>query len=129
MKDVIEAKIEDTPQNTKISDVIKLEQVVNDYQQMRNVVLVNVGQSTKLASQIMSELEVETDEKLVSAYTNLIDTTNKSLKILTDSYKTISDILLNISKLESTSPETNETTTDVEITSTSDILKRLRNAT
>lgn len=127
MKDVIEAKIE--PENTKISDVIKLEQVVNDYQQMRNVVLVNVGQSTKLASQIMSELEVETDEKLVSAYTNLIDTTNKSLKILTDSYKTISDILLNISKLESSTPETNETTTDVEITSTSDILKRLRNAT
>lgn len=127
MKDVIEAKIE--PEHTKISDVIKLEQVVNDYQQMRNVVLVNVGQSTKLASQIMSELEVETDEKLVSAYTNLIDTTNKSLKILTDSYKTISDILLNISKLESSTPETNETTTDVEITSTSDILKRLRNAT
>lgn len=129
MKDVIEAKIEDTPQNTKISDVIKLEQVVNDYQQMRNVVLVNVGQSTKLASQIMSELEVETDEKLVSAYTNLIDTTNKSLKILTDSYKTISDILLNINKIEnSTSPEITEST-DVEITSTSDILKRLRNAT
>lgn len=129
MKDVIEAKIEDTPQNTKISDVIKLEQVVNDYQQMRNVVLVNVGQSTKLASQIMSELEVETDEKLVSAYTNLIDTTNKSLKILTDSYKTISDILLNINKIESqVNPEITEST-DVEITSTSDILKRLRNAT
>lgn len=110
------------------TDVIKLKQVVDDYEKMRKVVLFNVEQSTKMSAQMAEDMELSGfDAELVSAFAKLVETTNKSLKILTDSYKTISDILLNINKINSTSTITeSKEDIDAEIVSTADILKRLK---
>lgn len=126
--------VNDSESNLNISelnptDVIKLKQVVDDYEKMRKVVLFNVEQSTKMSAQMAEDMELSGfDAELVSAFAKLVETTNKSLKILTDSYKTISDILLNINKINSTSTITeSREDIDAEIVSTADILKRLKN--
>lgn len=126
--------VNDSESNLNISelnptDVIKLKQVVADYEKMRKVVLFNVEQSTKMSAQMAEDMELSGfDAELVSAFAKLVETTNKSLKILTDSYKTISDILLNINKINSSSTITeSKEDIDAEIVSTADILKRLKN--
>lgn len=126
--------VNDSESELKVSelnptDVIKLKQVVDDYEKMRKVVLFNVEQSTKMSAQMAEDMELSGfDAELVSAFAKLVETTNKSLKILTDSYKTISDILLNINKINSTSTITeSKEDIDAEIVSTADILKRLKN--
>lgn len=126
--------VNDSESELKVSelnptDVIKLKQVVDDYEKMRKVVLFNVEQSTKMSAQMAEDMELSGfDAELVSAFAKLVETTNKSLKILTDSYKTISDILLNINKINSSSTITeSKEDIDAEIVSTADILKRLKN--
>ena len=52
---------------------------------------------------------------------------NKSLKILTDSYKGISDILININKINALHPVT-EVKEDFEVISTADVIKRIRDS-
>lgn len=125
--------VNETESELKVSelnptDVIKLKQVVDDYEKMRKVVLFNVEQSTKMSAQMAEDMELSGfDAELVSAFAKLVETTNKSLKILTDSYKTISDILLNINKINSSSTITeSKEDIDAEIVSTADILKRLK---
>ncbi|EAL2698682.1 hypothetical protein AZ702_09305, partial [Campylobacter coli] len=50
-----------------------------------------------------------------------------SLKILTDSYKGISDILININKINALHPST-EVKEDFEVISTADVIKRIRDS-
>ncbi len=111
-------------------EVIQLKNVVNDYNKLRQIVLDNVAQLKTISNNLTQEIEIEGfDPKLVEVYGKLVETSNKSLKILTDSYKSISDILINIAKINSLhKPETPEKEeNNDEIISTHDILNKLRN--
>lgn len=132
MSELIEPEIIDVPsvniekKDLNPQDIIQLEKVVEDYNQLRVVILDNVARLKVMSDNLAQDLEVEGyDAERVMAYSKLVETSNKSLKILTDSYKGISDIIMNVAKIKTNSPN-KEKNTDVEIISTSDILKRLK---
>lgn len=136
MEQVLEAEIvEFDSEKAKINkaqlnpdEIIQLDLVVDDYNKLRQIILANVAQLKVMSDNLVQEMEIEGyNPDLVTAYSKLIETSNKSLKILTDSYKGISDILININKINALhpSPEVKE---DFEVISTADVIKRIRDS-
>lgn len=136
MEQVIETEIVEFDSNkAKINksqlnpdEIIQLDLVVDDYNKLRQVILSNVAQLKIMSDNLVQEMEIEGyNPELVTAYSKLIETSNKSLKILTDSYKGISDILININKINALHPVT-EVKEDFEVISTADVIKRIRDS-
>ena len=136
MEQVIETEIVEFDSNkAKINksqlnpdEIIQLDLVVDDYNKLRQIILANVTQLKIMSDNIVQEMEIEGyNPELVTAYSKLIETSNKSLKILTDSYKGISDILININKINALHPVT-EVKEDFEVVSTADVIKRIRDS-
>lgn len=136
MEQVIETEIVEFDSNkAKINksqlnpdEIIQLDLVVDDYNKLRQIILANVAQLKIMSDNIVQEMEIEGyNPELVTAYSKLIETSNKSLKILTDSYKGISDILININKINALHPVT-EVEEYFEVISTADVIKRIRDS-
>lgn len=136
MEQVLEAEIvEFDSEKAKINkaqlnpdEIIQLDLVVDDYNKLRQIILANVAQLKVMSDNLVQEMEIEGyNPDLVTAYSKLIETSNKSLKILTDSYKGISDILININKINALHPVT-EVKEDFEVISTADVIKRIRDS-
>ncbi len=136
MEQVLEAEIvEFDSEKAKINkaqlnpdEIIQLDLVVDDYNKLRQIILANVAQLKVMSDNLVQEMEIEGyNPDLVTAYSKLIETSNKSLKILTDSYKGISDILININKINALQPST-EVKEDFEVISTADVIKRIRDS-
>lgn len=136
MEQVIETEIVEFDSNkAKINkaqlnpdEIIQLDLVVDDYNKLRQVILSNVAQLKIMSDNLVQEMEIEGyNPELVTAYSKLIETSNKSLKILTDSYKGISDILININKINAMHPDT-EVKECFEVISTADVIKRIRDS-
>lgn len=136
MEQVIETEIVEFDSNkAKINksqlnpdEIIQLDLVVDDYNKLRQIILANVAQLKIMSDNIVQEMEIEGyNPELVTAYSKLIETSNKSLKILTDSYKGISDILININKINALHPVT-EVKEYFEVISTADVIKRIRDS-
>lgn len=136
MEQVLEAEIvEFDSEKAKINkaqlnpdEIIQLDLVVDDYNKLRQIILANVAQLKVMSDNLVQEMEIEGyNPDLVTAYSKLIETSNKSLKILTDSYKGISDILININKINALRPST-EVKEDFEVISTADVIKRIRDS-
>lgn len=119
----------ETTVNINLAEIIKIDQIIKDYEQLRNVVLSNLIDIKQLSDSVKSEIEMEIDFKLVDSWNNLIKTSNESLKILTESYKNISSVILAINKINSQNPKPENDTTQVKIENTADIIKRLKNET
>ena len=110
-----------------ISEIIKLHQLVDDYNKLRHVVLYNLQKLNKMSDQVENELNLEGfDPKLVDAWNSIIKSSNDSLKILTESYKNISSVLLNVHKVNSLSP-VKKVDENVKIENISEVIKRLKN--
>lgn len=108
-------------------DAINLENVMNDYNKMRKIILGNVEECKNLSVAISEDMKIEGfNPELVKAYTDLIKTTNQSLSILTDSYKKISDILLNLKKLNHNDSKESDKEKIYEIASTIEIIRKLQ---
>ncbi|EAJ2432420.1 hypothetical protein DFW84_10070 [Campylobacter coli] len=136
MEQVLEAEIvEFDSEKAKINktqlnpdEIIQLDLVVDDYNKLRQIILANVAQLKVMSDNLVQEMEIEGyNPDLVTAYSKLIETSNKSLKILTDSYKGISDILININKINVLHPSA-EVKEDFEVISTADVIKRIRDS-
>ncbi|EBF5808798.1 hypothetical protein FI575_08105 [Campylobacter coli] len=136
MEQVLEAEIvEFDSEKAKINkaqlnpdEIIQLDLVVDDYNKLRQIILANVAQLKVMSDNLVQEMEIEGyNPDLVTAYSKLIETSNKSLKILTDSYKGISDILININKINALHPSI-EVKEDFEVISTADVIKRIRDS-
>lgn len=118
---------ENTTANVNLADIIKLNQIVDDYNQLRNVVLHNLLEIKEMSDNVKSEIEIDgVDHKLVSSWNDLIKSSNDSLKILTESYKNISNIILNIHKINSLEPKSKKVD-DFQIDEISNIIKRIKN--
>lgn len=135
MNDIIPVEILDVQDfnipksDLKIDDIVKLELLVKDYNQMRETVLSNVEITNQVIQSLTTDMFTadSVTPEMVSAYSSLIDTSNKSLKILTESYKNISNVLLNINKLKSKEPKETKENDNVFIISTSDMIKKIKN--
>lgn len=111
----------------EIADVLKLQQIVEDYGSLRSSVLKNLENLNEVSNSLKSELEIEGyDPKMVDSWNNLIKTSNESLKILTESYKNISSILLAIHKVNSLDRKPKNTDTDFKVENVADVIKRLQ---
>lgn len=109
-----------------LTEVLKLQQIVADYSTLRGNVLANLKSLEDVSKNLKVELEIEGyDPKMVDSWTNLIKTSNESLKILTESYKNISSILLAIHKVNSLDRKPKQTE-DFKVENVADIIKRLK---
>lgn len=125
--DIIE-NIDESDTIINLADAIKIKQIIDDYQQLRNVVLSNLIDIKNLSDEVKKELEFEFDSKLVDSWNALTKTSNESLKILTESYKNISSVILSINKINSLNPKPQNEDTKIKIENTAEIIKRLKNS-
>ena len=110
----------------EIADVLKLQQIVEDYSSLRHSVLKNLENLNEVSNSLKGELEIEGyDPKMVDSWNNLIKTSNESLKILTESYKNISSILLAIHKVNSLDKKP-KVQSDFKVENVADVIKRLK---
>lgn len=115
------------PEN--LSGIIDLKLLVEDYKNLRNLVLANTATSKKVLDSLTIEMfanEVCTPE-MVSSYSTLLKTINDSMKLMTNSYKEISDVLLNIHKINTIDKPKEVKVKNVNIISSAEVLDRLMN--
>ena len=115
------------PEN--LSGIIDLKLLVEDYKNLRNLVLANTATSKKVLDSLTIEMfanEVCTPE-MVSSYSTLLKTINDSMKLMTNSYKEISDVLLNIHKINTIDKPKEVKVKNVNIISSAEVLDRLIN--
>lgn len=114
------------PEN--LSGIIDLKLLVEDYKNLRNLVLANTAISKKVLDSLTLEMfanEVCTPE-MVSSYSTLLKTINDSMKLMTNSYKEISDVLLNIHKINTIDKPKEVKVKNVNIISSAEVLDRLK---
>lgn len=115
------------PEN--LSGIIDLKLLVEDYKNLRNLVLANTATSKKVLDSLTIEMfanEVCSPE-MVSSYSTLLKTINDSMKLMTNSYKEISDVLLNIHKINTIDKPKDVKVKNVNIISSAEVLDRLMN--
>lgn len=113
------------PEN--LSGIIDLKLLVEDYKNLRNLVLANTATSKKVLDSLTIEMfanEVCSPE-MVSSYSTLLKTINDSMKLMTNSYKEISDVLLNIHKINTIDKPKEVKVKNVNIISSAEVLDRL----
>ena len=113
------------PEN--LSGIIDLKLLVEDYKNLRNLVLANTATSKKVLDSLTIEMfanEVCTPE-MVSSYSTLLKTINDSMKLMTNSYKEISAVLLNIHKINTIDKPKDVKVKNVNIISSAEVLDRL----
>ena len=88
---------------SNIGNIINIKQVTEDYQNLRKLVLYNTQFCAKFVEEIKDQIDVEGyDAELINSMTQLIQTSNSSVKLLTESYKKLIDVLEIFKKLTST---------------------------
>lgn len=110
-----------------IEGIIDLKVLVQDYQNLRQIVLSNSANSKKLLESLLIEIFANDsiDPEMIASYSQLLNTVNSSMKLLTSSYKEISNILMNIQKLNSTQRPKEIKVENVNILSSKEIVERL----
>ena len=110
-----------------IEGIIDLKVLVQDYQNLRQIVLSNSANSKKLLESLLIEIFANdsVDPEMIASYSQLLNTVNSSMKLLTSSYKEISNILMNIQKLNATQRPKEIKVENVNILSSKEIVERL----
>lgn len=110
-----------------IEGIIDLKVLVQDYQNLRQIVLSNSANSKKLLESLLIEIFANdsVDPEMIASYSQLLNTVNSSMKLLTSSYKEISNILMNIHKLNAIQKPKEIKVENVNILSSKEIIERL----
>lgn len=110
-----------------IEGIIDLKVLVQDYQNLRQIVLSNSANSKKLLESLLIEIFANdsVDPEMIASYSQLLNTVNSSMKLLTSSYKEISNILMNIQKLNAIQRPKEIKVENVNILSSKEIVERL----
>ena len=102
---------------------INLSQVAEDYQNLRKLVMFNTEFCMNIVKDIKSELDsFGLDAKLVDSLTSLINTSNNSVKLLTESYKKLIEVIEIYKSMRPAESKDSNT----ETISTRDIIERLK---
>lgn len=117
------------------ADVVNVQAMIDDFAYMREMLRETTQNSRKVLNSITEELmlsDVESQASLVMAYGELNKAQIESVKLFINSYKEISTILVNLSKVHNAgTPHTVHTTNVLNIedksnVSSADIINRLR---
>lgn len=114
--------------------VVTLETLQSDFQILRQNLMENIKSSQLVLTQFSTEIVAEgADVKptLLSAYSELVESCNSSIKLMSMLYKDIADTYLKIKKLEETNeerdnPEKSKTINNLIITNTEELLNKIR---
>jgi len=114
------------PRTLDALEAIKLDQVLQDYAHLRDVVLENVDFSQNMIKEIKNEIDIDGfNPELVTNIKDLIQTSNTSMKLVTESYKSIAQILKFMFELKKNeAPKPKDETEEVAMTS--DIIARIK---
>lgn len=105
MNDVIIPEVDEISEFdiSNLGNIINIKQVTEDYQNLRKLVLYNTQFCAKFVEEIKNQIDVDGyDAELINSMTQLIQTSNSSVKLLTESYKKLIDVLEIFKKLTST---------------------------
>ena len=105
MNDVIIPEVDEISEFdiSNLGNIINIKQVTEDYQNLRKLVLYNTQFCAKFVEEIKNQIDVDGyDAELINSMTQLIQTSNSSVKLLTESYKKLIDVLETFKKLTST---------------------------
>ena len=118
-----------------IGDMFKLNMLQEDFLSVRNTLLDTVTKGKMVIDALTNEIIINpTDAEMVAGYSQLIQVVNSSMKLLSSTYKDISDIVIKVKKLEEMSNKSDEgkigTMNNIQnnfyVESTSDIIKQLK---
>lgn len=113
-------------ENIDLSSVIELNNVIDDYNILRTNILDNLNMMNNVIEGLKSTIEYgDYSAETLSTFNSLISTSNQSMKILTESYKNIANILLNIYKINQLEPKKEKEDNASKIVNTADLIKRL----
>lgn len=115
MNDVIIPEVDEISEFdiSNLGNIINIKQVTEDYQNLRKLVLYNTQFCAKFVEEIKNQIDVDGyDAELINSMTQLIQTSNSSVKLLTESYKKLIDVLETFKKLTST--ETKKESFDID---------------
>lgn len=115
MNDVIIPEVDEISEFdiSNLGNIINIKQVTEDYQNLRKLVLYNTQFCAKFVEEIKNQIDVDGyDAELINSITQLIQTSNSSVKLLTESYKKLIDVLETFKKLTST--ETKKESFDID---------------
>jgi len=116
--------------NISPSDMFQLDILYSDFTNIRTTLMDTVTKGKTVIDTLTNELAINpTDAELVASYSQLIGVVNSSMKLLSTTYKDISDVILRIKKFEEESGNSGATTNiqnNFHIESTADIIKKLR---
>lgn len=102
-KDVAEVK---SIKNISPSDVFQLDLLYGDFTNIRTTLMDTVTKGKLVIDTLTVELQVSPNNaELVAGYSQLISVVNSSMKLLSTTYKDISDVILRIKKFEESNKE------------------------
>lgn len=102
-KDVAEVK---SIRNISPSDVFQLDLLYGDFTNIRTTLMDTVTKGKLVIDTLTVELQVSPNNaELVAGYSQLISVVNSSMKLLSTTYKDISDVILRIKKFEESNKE------------------------
>lgn len=133
MEDNIKVKVKEI-ENANVlipqEDLINVSNLTSDFQIMRQTLLTNIQSAQTLLSQFSQAIimeGVDIKPQLLSAYSELNESCNSGIKLLSDIYKGIADTHLKIKKLQEivSDPEEKNISNNLIITDTNELLKKI----
>lgn len=112
-----------------VGDIFQLELLQSDFMSVRGTLIDTVTKGKMVIDSLTNEIIMNpTNAELVMGYSQLINVVNSSMKLLTSTYKDISDIVVKVKKLEEASGPSKQVNiqNNFYAESTSDIIKQLR---
>lgn len=130
-KDVVEVK---SIKSITPSDMFQLDILYSDFTNIRTTLMDTVNKGKLVIDTITVELQVAPDNaELVAGYSQLIQVVNSSMRLLTSTYKDITDVILKIKKFEENTKDTvgDASTTNIQnnfyVENVNDIIAAMRN--
>ena len=112
--DEVSQVIEEIPQNytdeLDVSEIINLQNLLEDFKYVRQTLKENTELGKKMLKAMGTELECEPNPKMLESYALLQGTLTDNLKLFLQSYKDISNVMMNISKIANKAPTTQNIT-------------------
>lgn len=84
---------------TDVSEIINLQNLLDDFKYVRQTLRENTEMGKNMLKAMGAELECEPSPKMLESYALLQGTLTDNLKLFLQSYKDISNVMINISKM------------------------------
>ena len=132
----VETEVQDIKKlpSVDVGDMFQLEMLQQDFLSVRGTLLDTVTKGKSVIDTLTNEIVLNpTDAEMIASYSQLIGVVNSSMRLLSGTYKDISDIVTKIKKLEEMAETTSNNVTNIQnnfyAENTNDIIKQLKGDT